>query len=53
MTNLLITNGANVNLTDYGDYTPLHEAAIQVKYVQMNFYCSPFKVSIIGTFLSC
>ena len=32
MTELLIEHGANVNLPDYGMYTPLHEAAIQVLY---------------------
>lgn len=30
MCKLLVENGANVNLPDYGFYTPLHEAAIQV-----------------------
>lgn len=31
MVALLLDNGANPNLPDYGLYTPLHEAAIEVK----------------------
>ena len=30
MVKMLVENGANVDLPDYGLYTPLHEAAIQV-----------------------
>lgn len=30
MAELLIENGANIDLPDYGMYTPLHEAALQV-----------------------
>lgn len=38
MTELLLANGANVNLPDYGMYTPLHEAAIQVGYSTNDYY---------------
>ncbi len=30
ITQLLIENGANINMEDCGGYTPLHEAAIAV-----------------------